>query len=348
MTEKQTITLQGLNIAVHMPTESRLTYEVTGLSPNLFAKAAKEIEDWFTVVDSKYTKRKRKTTDQNSDEVFGSGRGWKGRGHKINKLDRTRAIGLSPFPSRFSNVLRTIRREIYIELNQRCSVIAGSQYGKYKHNIYILPYSNSIPFSAFVAAKNKELKHLNEDITEYQKTRDYQDIKDLLKKYHVEMPDYWNIEGISLDITPLALNTSTLKNVIDKEYKRVFEDAANQKREMSESLKREYEEGKALLQENLEKQEKEVVQKAFADLQGRINEIVGRMIATRIKPKKVKTDLEAVKRIAEGIGLGSIAASVVDPLIRVAEDPDAAKTEFGENLLAGVDDRIKGLLKGMQ
>jgi len=115
MPRKKAVVLRGIHVSVHCPTEERLMVQLEGLSPDKFRKLAVALEDYFLVVDDAFK------------ETWVKGRGWKGRGRRVTAKSRVRVLRFSPFPSRFSNILRTVRRNIYCELHKQCVVLEGTQ-----------------------------------------------------------------------------------------------------------------------------------------------------------------------------------------------------------------------------
>lgn len=328
MAKKGVVVLRGLHVAVHMPTEERLMVQIIGLTPEQFRSLAAELEDWFVVVDEAY----KKTATR--------GRGWKGRGKRVSERKRMRVLRFSPFPSSFSNVLRMIRRNIYITLHRNCLVLAGEQHGGYRQNIYILPYANAPAFMKAVQAFNKQIDELNMQIAEFQKTRHFEDLKEILKRNEVEvrLNGDWRLDHIRIDVTPLALEPTTVKELVEEEYKKMF-------RELEEEERR----GLEALHEELERKRREIVTKSVEDLQKKISEIVNKIVAAkRLSVKEAKKRLEQIRTIAVSVGLESLATSVIDPLAAVVEDPSKTMEVFGtKNLGDGVNMRIKALLEAL-
>lgn len=344
---QQTITLRGLHVVVHTPTEERLSFQVEGLSPEVFKRFSAELEDFFEVVDSNYK------------EVKLRGRGWKARGHKVENQERTRILKFSPFPSRFSNILRTIRKDLYCQLHANCIVLEGEKTGGYSHNIYLLPYSTSAAFMTYLEKVNSTLDELQTKIEAYKTTWYYHTIKQLLEKYHVYNFDEmtWHIGHVEIDATPLSLEPTTIKEVVDKEYKEMFERLERDQRmtqqrraELREKLQKEYETGTAALQRELVKKRSEIIDKSLKNLQSKIDNIVNMIVS--IKRDKnidnIKSDLEYVRKIAVSIGLEAVATSIIDPLAEVVDDPTKATVLFGtKNLTEGVSGRVAGLFADM-
>jgi len=232
MPRKKAVVLRGIHVSVHCPTEERLMVQLEGLSPDKFRKLAVALEDYFLVVDDAFK------------ETWVKGRGWKGRGRRVTAKSRVRVLRFSPFPSRFSNILRTVRRNIYCELHKQCVVLEGTQYGGYKQNIYLLPYRNAPAFMAFIETQNKIIDDLNSKIKEFQATSYWVDLKEIFKQHKVDaslLNRNWVIRHIQVDAMMLMLEPSTVEQLIEQEYKKMFEKLREEEKRGLELLNRELE-----------------------------------------------------------------------------------------------------------
>jgi len=328
MPRKKAVVLRGIHVSVHCPTEERLMVQLEGLSPDKFRKLAVALEDYFLVVDDAFK------------ETWVKGRGWKGRGRRVTAKSRVRVLRFSPFPSRFSNILRTVRRNIYCELHKQCVVLEGTQYGGYKQNIYLLPYRNAPAFMAFIETQNKIIDDLNSKIKEFQATSYWVDLKEIFKQHKVDaslLNRNWVIRHIQVDAMMLMLEPSTVEQLIEQEYKKMFE-----------KLREEEKRGLELLNRELERQRQELVIKAVENLRQNIQSIVKRIISQKkLDSKKAKKELARLRNIAVDVGLESLAISVIDPLTQVVENPERATELLGKDIPAEIDGRIKGLLESL-
>jgi len=251
-----------------------------------------------------------------------------------------RVLRFSPFPSRFSNILRTVRRDLYEELHKNCLVLEGEQYGGYRQNIYILPYANAPAFMRSIQEENRTIDELNKKIRDFQQTAYFADLKTILEKHKVgiRLNGEWQMEHVSIDATPLALEPTTVKEMVEEEYHKMF-------RKLEEDEKR----GLEALHAELERKRRELVVKGVENLQNKINNIVNRIVAAKkLKPKTVKEDLQRLHRLAVSVGLESLATSVIDPLSQIVEHPEKAEQVFGtKNVSVEVNGRIKALLESL-
>jgi len=328
LARKKAVVLRGIHVSVHCPTEERLMVQIEGLSPDKFRKLAVALEDYFTVVDEAFK------------ETWTKGRGWKGRGRRVTARSRIRVLRFSPFPSRFSNILRTVRANIYRELHRQCVVIEGSQYGGYKQNIYLLPYTNAPSFMNFIERQNKIIDDLNNKIADFQKTSYWQDIKGIFQRYNVPcslLNRVWAIRHIRVDTMMLMLEPRTVEELVEQEYKKMFE-----------KLKEEERRGLELLNRELERQRRELVVKAVENLEKQIQSIVKKIVASeKLNVNKAKKELTRLRKLATDVGLEMLATTTIDPLMQVVEKPEKALELFGEDMPAEVEGRIKGLLESL-
>jgi len=340
MAKKKAVVLRGIHISCHCPTEERLTLQIQGLAPDRFRSLAEALEDWFVVVDDAFK------------ETFVRGRGWRGRGRRVSATHRRlRVLRFSPFPSRFSNILRSVRRDIYVELNRQCLVLEGQQYGGYKQNLYILPYANAGEFMSFIEARNREIDELNAKIELFRKTGHFADLKEILKDQgvNVSLNGDWKMEHISVDVTPLALEPTAVRELVEEEQKKLFEQLDVKEREEAERLEAERRRGLEVLQRELERKRKELVVKGVENIQRKIELVVRHIVgAKKLNPKNVKRDIERLRRIAVSVGLEAVASTVIDPLAEVFEKPEKAMELFGtKDLMQGTSGRIRGLIDSL-
>uniref|UniRef100_A0A6M3JZ59 Uncharacterized protein n=1 Tax=viral metagenome TaxID=1070528 RepID=A0A6M3JZ59_9ZZZZ len=325
------VVLQGLHLSVHTPTEERLTVQIEDLEPVIFAELGLEIEDWMEIVDEEYKVRETR------------GRGWQGRGKRITKDERVRLLKFSPFPSSLSNVLRSIRRELYIEIHKQCSVLEGSQQGRYKQNIYILPYVNAGAFMVYLQTLDEKINELNKDIQLFQKTDNAEIVFNILTKYKVAglLDKQWSIPHITFDVTPLSLDPNVVLNMVEA-----------QRGTIADQLNEEEQQGLERLQRSLQVQYKETVIKTIESLKTELNGIMSKFImAKKLDPENARIELEQLRRKAASIGLEAMASSVIEPLLMAIDDPQKAVENFGTETIFGkqevskeVNMRIEGLI----
>ena len=340
---KKPLTLQGIHFSMHTPTEERLTAQFDGLTPELFRKLGMRFEDWSRVVDDLY---KLKTT---------RGRGWQGRGHRVtmpktedesaSDSGRVRVIRASPFPSSFSNILRTIRRDLYFTLRRHCLVLEGEQHGGYKQNIYILPYANAPSLMAEMQIQNGIIDELNQRLQDFMGTRDYRDFVQILSDNGIPVESLstrqWHIEHISFDATPLSLEPAT-----------VMEMVRTARGTIKSELREEEQRGMEDLHAELERKRQTMVTQALNSLKKEVDHNVAKIIAgIKKNPDRAKRELEQLRNKAVSVGLDSLATSVIDPLSQLIDNPERVCELFGtvnvSELPSKVDGKIRSLIEAL-
>ena len=327
MTRKKPIIVEGFLLSVSVPTEERLSVTVNAskIGWDRYRRLIYTLQDHLAVIDDAYKKRETR------------GRGVGARYRRISQQRRTRTLRFIPYPSRFANILRTIRRDLYFEVNSRCLVLNMMQFGYFKRNIYLLPYNQAPAFMAYVEERNKEIEDLNRQIAEFRKTGYFKDIRDILSGSGLD-PNVLNggvkIPRISVDLTPLRLDPSVVEEIIETKYKRVFERISEEEKRGLEALRRE-----------LESKRRELVVKSIESLRSKLDEIVKNIVAGK-KLKDVKKELERLRSLASDVGLEAVANTVIRPLIEVTEDPSKAEEILGTaDISKEIDGRIAGLIK---
>lgn len=342
MAKKKAVVLRGIHIACHIPSEERLTLQIERLVPEKFRKLAEALEDYMTVVDADF--REKKYTPR--------GRGWRGRGRKISAKSRTRVLRFSPFPSRFSNILKTIRVKITVERKRKCLVLEGEKHGRKQQNIYILPYINAPEFMTFIDAENREIDALNKRIEEFKTSNYFRNLKKTLQDngIRVSMNGEWKVDHIQIDLTPLALEPQTVKDMVTAEYQELFKEAETTKEKTKEELELKRAKGIQRLQEELDRKGKELVVKGLENIQKKVENIVKRVVgAKKLNQKQIKTELANLKRVAVSVGLESIAETVIDPLSESIGNAEKTLALFGTKELSTevVDARVKALIEAL-
>ena len=343
MTLRKTVTLQGIHFAVHTPTEERLTFQIDNLTPATFRRLGMDFEDWSAIINNKY-----------KDKTTRGGRSWHGRGHRVQvptvddnlttTTERIRIIRTSPFPSAFSNTLRAIRRELYIELRRHCLVLEGDKHGGYKQNLYILPYANAASMMAAIVEQNKVIDDLNVKITQFQSTQEFQDFLMILGRnkvvYSIASKN-WNIEHISFDADKLTLDPGAVMQMVKTARSNIATEL------------KEYEaKGMEELNNELEKRRTKMVTQALTALKRDIDSQVAIVVAgMKRDPEHAIVALEQLRNKVVSIGLDALATSIIDPLNELIKNPDHIEELFGTtkitDLPSKVDAKIRSFIETM-
>ena len=335
------VVLQGILFSMHFHGDDLLKTQAPNLSEEIFNRLKNRLEDQLTAIDRKHQQR----------EGHGAST-WEAMGTRIDseklELDddenRTRSIRIRMFPRAFSNKLAAMKDRLVEARLDKCITLESYRSGRYKECIYILPYSNAPFMIALVDAVNKEIDLLNEEIAEYVESSDYLSLYRILKEFNLTRivdKKTWHIPHVMYKAIPLALNPAAVMTMVKAG-----------RTTLDEKLKKEYEVGEKLLQEELERQSREMVTGALTALKKQIDDSVSKIVlAMKTDPERVKADLENLKNKAASIGLEALANSVIDPLQALIDNPDKVGELFGVKVLSQVpdevDERIKALLRSL-
>lgn len=330
MSEKSKVVVEGFLLSVHVPTEGRLSVviDASGLSWDSYRNLVTELQDKLAEIDEEYALR----------DARGRGLGARYRRVSVGKVvSRRRVLSFIPYPSRFANILRTIRRDVYERIGRDCLVLQVMSSGRFRHNLYLLPFANAPSFMAFINRVNERIDSLNKEILGFRGSRWYAEIKSIIGSYGLDsavIDSEVIIPSVSVDVTPLQLDPTVIERVIEERYKKVFEKISAEEKAGLERLRIE-----------LEKKRREVVIKAIESLRSEINEVVKRIIAGK-RLKDVKKDIERLRKMAHDVGLEAIATTVLTPLLEVVENPMMAESILGSNDLSKeINGRIDGLIR---
>jgi len=327
---KSKVVVEGFLLSVYSPTEDRLSVQLdaTNLTWTKYRNLIVKLQDQLAEVDDAYKKRKTK------------GRGLRARHRRVaygTKVSRKRIVKFVPYPSRFANIIRNVRAELYFYINRQCLVLQIMQFGAYRRNIYLLPYPRAPAFMRFIQELNKTISDLNQKIKEYRKTAFFKDVKKTIKRAGLDasvMDREVVLPRISVDLTPLKIDPSIVEDLVEKKYKAVFKKISEEEKKGLEALRQE-----------LESKRRELIIKSIESLRSKLDEIVKNIVAKK-KLKDVKKDLERLRSLASDVGLEAVANTVISPLIEVTEDPSRAEEILGTaDISKEIDGRIAGLIK---
>jgi hypothetical protein len=292
------------------------------MTPEQLQRIWREVEDWRKPVDDLYKLKASR------------GRESKARGKRITAEQRERIFSFPVFPSSFLNVLSTLRRDLCDERIRNCLVLEEEQIGNLKQNLYVLPYANLPEMILFIQNLNTRIDELNKNIADFKVTGSYDDLIAILHSYQTEnavTSRDWTIPHITFRVTPIALEPTTVMQMVETERGKVAS-------EIMETYRAE-----------LEHQQQDLVTKAVNKLNESLNQIVERIVSSdRINPEKIRIDLERLRGKASAIGLDMLSSTVITPLIQVVDDPakmlELFNTMNKKELPKEISGRIRGLI----
>jgi hypothetical protein len=334
---KRPVMLQGILFDMHFHGDDLLKTQAPGLGEDVFNQLKNHLEDQMIVLDRKYAHRE--TSGAASWEAYGSR-----SKEQEDGTDRTRSIKIRVFPRSFYNKLASFKDRLVTERLSKCIMIESYKSGRYKECIYILPYESAPSMVALIEAVNREIDMFNKEVQEYLGSQDYQNVRGVLERFHMEHlvdKKSFMIPHVEYRLIPLALNPNVVMDMVK-----------TKEGTLNEKLQQEYESGRQLLQESLERQSQELVTAALAKLKKEIDANVTQIVMKmKTDPDRVKADLDNIRRKADMIGLEALADSVINPLKLLIDTPDRVEELFGVSVLGtlpeAVDERIKALLKSL-
>lgn len=339
--DKKLAALRGVTVALHIPTEDKLNLQIDNLTPERFRKAAAELEDYFIEVDDKYKKHRVQ------------GRSWKAHGRKRRDADRrVRSLDFSPFPSRFANIIRMVRRDLYNELHDRCLVLSKGSSGAFHEKMYVLPFSNIPSFQKELKKQNKKIKELNDKIEKFTQTKYWTRIGEILSSYNVNLEKTLfivpHVEDVTMDVTPLALEAAAVKEMVEEDYKRMYTKLGEMERQKYARLEREEQEGLDAINSELKQKYREIVVQGIEDVQSKLQKIIQRIaVAKKLRPKNIKDDLQSLKELSISVGLESVVDSIISPVTMAFDSPDKALDLFGTKNFNEIGEKISGRVRSL-
>lgn len=316
------VVVEGFMLSAFCPTEDNLNVSIdaSSIAWQRYHDLKENLQDQLTEVDENYKRRDRR------------GRTLKTRDRRLItgtvKKDK-RLLRFPPYPSRFINSLKSIRRKLYVEIGRQCLVlqsIGGTR------NFYLLPFSCAPAITEFRAELNKEIAELNQEVAEYRQTAFFQETRETLEAANVNgaLDAPVVIPDVQLDMTILRLDPDVVNDLLENKYKQM-------QRAGVEAIRRE-----------LENKRKDMVERTLETFRQDIQKSVQAIVKGK-RLTNVKKELKRLRLMAADVGLAALATSVIDPLIEVAEDPSKAPRIFGNiaDIAETVDGRLSGLVSGM-
>jgi len=298
--------LDGFLIDVHTTSESRLLIEVdaTHLSWDRYNSLLMELEDVLTFIDKKYSAKSKLVRERRLAARY----------QRIQKDVRRKRLSFSPFPSKFTNVLKNVRSYVYSNVKNSC--ITLENIGNRK--LYFLPKELAPSFAYIIEEINsKTISKLNSEIREFMKTEEYNKILSILEKYEINVGQkVFEIGRFDISVIPFNANY------------RVDEDEVYKSMKRDEELK-----GIDILRKQIEKKRMEYAEKAVKDAIRRILDIVEQYDSGK-RIVFAEKKLQRLRKLCESLEMKEVISKVLDPLEKILlSEPDerekVAEKEFG-------------------
>jgi hypothetical protein len=300
---KAKLTLSGFLASLHCPTEERLYGTVD--ATRLLS------EEYMNFIRELQDALHRIDVRHRGKPLSGL-RGIKARYVRVSANERRRRVKFSPYPNRWLNELKHIRQKAYNLLNSYAIGIETLTQGYYKDKIYLLARGKVREFLSAVERLDRELDEIRRQVREY----DYSNIKALLRKYGLD----WEIEParevghIRADLLPVSFSTA-IQEWATKDPK---------------------------VAEQLERQERELIEQLLVGIRGRVLDIVKSI--GKAKTERLLDRLKRLRETADDLGLKALSETILVPLEEVVKKPETAPQVFGANPEEWVSSRVLGLL----
>jgi len=306
---KAKVVVEGFLLDFNLPTEDLLNISVDVTAIKNFKEVYLAIRDRFLEllhrVDRDYAKRENSLR----------GRGVKATYSRLIVGKKTRhptVWRFSPYPSRFANVFRTVRRLWYESLQRNTIVISRTAV----RNVYLLPFDKAPDLMKDRKELNKKLADLQKEVTEFERTGDYKRILGFVKeKMGVEIssaPAY--LHEVRLNLHPLQLQPKLFEEFLAERWKTAVEEMDMEKQQ-----------GLKDIQKELERTRRELVQRSIEDLQSRLGELMKYLTAVmslRLSVKeaaKLKGRIQDVQGLAESVGVGWCIQRITETNLKLVE-----------------------------
>ena len=125
---------------------------------------------------------------------------------------RIKTIRFSPFPSRFSNLLKNLRKQRYALINAY-GIEVSDPANPFERSVYLLPRANAEAFLADIEAINARLEELQREVDQFIGTAAFAKVIGILESagLRVKLPAF-RIGRVSVRLTPAASRRNSSKN----------------------------------------------------------------------------------------------------------------------------------------
>jgi len=299
----EAITLKGFFLILRCPTEEGLhvTIDASMLPPATFISLIHRLQDELRDIDEFYA--------EDADRL--RGRSVRALHRRLFHVDeRHRILRFSPFPSRYLNQLKIVRRYLYEAVHRHAIVIQSES----RRNIYLLPEEMAEVFLREVEKLNGILERVEGSVKAFTHTRIFDSISDILEGVGLpELPRVFHVGRIQAQLLPVSVEPGAIEEWAERSPRVAY--AVRQAQE-------------------------ELVSRAVEDLRRKLEPLVKRLVAQR-RLEKIAEELRRLEGLATQLGLSSIARTVIAPLRGLAEmDPQELRRIPG-----GLEARVESLFR---
>lgn len=295
MSEK--LVLKGFIVTLKLPSDSalRMKCDTSILKGTRYLSFLNELKAFMNKIDFDYAEREEMLRGRELEAHYQSKR------VKVRdkyKIVDSKTLWVRPFPSRFENVLKTVRMQAYRLLNNLTICITREVKGRYKDNIYLLPANDSLVNRLFNGIKNlnETLDKLEKEIEKYEKGEEIEKLFSILKNHNVEivLPYSKKLE-ISVDLLPIDIDVA-------------LEEWASKSPDVAKALR---------------EKKQEMVVAMIGKFREKLEPIL-RMMEGELRVERAKKMVEELKVLANSLGLEALTRTVLNPLEKALKDPEHA------------------------
>lgn len=190
-----------------------------------------KLEDLINKKDAKYARVKSRLKGRGVDVKYRTFQAKEATGKVDAKgkpvfkkvIQRVRVLELMPYPSVFASRLSFSRQKFYRAIQSNGGIILNSSsVGKLKHNTYFLLSHQAAGLTNDTDKLNAEIEKLNQDVENFEKTKDFADMIGYLKRdipverWSKRPPIHSHIHPISLGFQPMPISKWLIEQYTDK------------------------------------------------------------------------------------------------------------------------------------
>jgi len=312
--------LSGFLVSIHSAIESTLEVEVDAshLEWGEYRSLVEELEDVLHAIDEQYSVK---------SELM-KGRSLRARYRRVTAEERRRKLRFSPFPSKFTNVLKNLRAYVYTSLvPSTCLCIERIGHRK----VYLLPKAMAPTLLEAVDRINsKVIGRVRREIEEFRDSDEYFEIAKCLHRHRIDpavlKTAAFAVGDYVVDVVP----TNFGYDVDEDDY---YARLAREERVR----------GLEILRRQVERRHREYVAGAVRDVVERLRPLVER-------GRRPRKKIEKLVELCRSAGLDEVCERLLEPLrevcaARPADRDEVAKRHFGTaDLKEAVENALREFL----
>jgi len=291
-----TVIIEGFIIDFYVPSEELLniTVDVSRIARSHYMDFKEQLEDMLRDIDEKWAERKTRR------------RTLRARYTTLPNKVRSRILRFTPYPSRFSNELKTFRANWYKALRTNTLILGKIPLTYSARNLYLVPLEKAPDLVLAKDEFNLQLKRLRKEVRRYERTKDFEavfsylneNLRERVEKVECELPD------MHLDLHQIRLDPAVFERYVESKGKEVLRKLDEERREAFQRLRNEVEETR-----------RRVIEIALTDLQSRLGAVMKVLTVELLNldvAKKLRKNIEEIKSLAESVHLETVMMPLIE------------------------------------